>query len=143
MDTPQGFIERIRAKQRQEDNEREHREAIRRNAAIAKIRQQKAVSAARVFGKPKQQSGVGPIGSGSTVLTPTTKPNNDPFGLDDLRHRLAEAEKESQKLRLAVDAALAIHTKVEDKREGRDFYCGYCSTVYPCVTAQALLGEDG
>jgi len=151
-DNPRDFIERLRAKQREHEREQERREAIRRNAAIAKIRQEKAAEAARAVKKPKNQSppmvgpkhqlGGGVIGSGSTVSTPIPTPNTDPFGLDTLRYHLAEARKESQKLRSAVDAVLAIHTKVEDKREGRDFYCGHCSTAYPCVTVEALLGDD-
>lgn len=149
VDTPESFIARLREKQRDREREIERRDAIRRNQAIAKIKQQEAVEAAR---KPKNVSPpfVGsqrqriapPSGSGSTVTPPTSPSGSDPFGLDTLRYHLAEAKKENQKFRSAVDAVLAIHIKVEDKREGRDFYCGHCSTAYPCVTVEALLGDD-
>lgn len=37
-----------------------------------------------------------------------------------------------------IKRAIAIHEKVKDARPGKDYYCGYCSSAYPCATVQAL-----
>lgn len=40
-----------------------------------------------------------------------------------------------------IAKALEIHAPVNDQRPGKDKYCRYCSTVYPCDTVNALTGQ--
>lgn len=40
-----------------------------------------------------------------------------------------------------IAKALEIHTPVNDERPGKDRYCRYCSTAYPCDTVNALTGQ--
>jgi len=145
---PQDLLDRLREKQLQE----ERREARQRNEALKRARRiQQGNPAVKPSGAPHNHSGpivgpkyqpnVAPIGSGSTISNPSPS-SADPFGLDTLRTHLAETKKEVKELRAAADAVLAIHSKVKDKREGRDFYCGHCSTAYPCITVLALLGDS-
>lgn len=141
---PQDLLDRLREKQLQEARI----EAQQRNEALKRARRVEAAKPSvaphnqswPIVG-PKSKLGTIPIGSGSTISNPPS-PSADPFGLDTLRAHLADAKEEVGELRAAADAVLAIHSKVEDKREGRDFYCGHCSTAYPCITVLALLGDS-
>jgi len=40
-----------------------------------------------------------------------------------------------------IAKALEIHAPVNDERPGKDRYCRYCSTTYPCDTVNALTGQ--
>jgi hypothetical protein len=40
-----------------------------------------------------------------------------------------------------ITKALEIHSPVNDERPGKDRYCRYCSTAYPCDTVNALTGQ--
>jgi hypothetical protein len=50
--------------------------------------------------------------------------------------QIAEARAKVAEVR--IEKALAIHDKVNDPRPGKDAYCGFCSSAYPCDTVQAL-----
>lgn len=39
---------------------------------------------------------------------------------------------------MKISRALAIHQKTPDPRQGKDSYCSFCSSSYPCITVQAL-----
>jgi len=61
-------------------------------------------------------------------------PSNDSQGYSPApRPKSFEKQNEER-----IAKALAIHDRVDDPRPGKDAYCGFCSSAYPCVTVQAL-----
>lgn len=64
----------------------------------------------------------------------------------DAYRRRVEAQEASKRtnasgvgdLDLKLMRALKIHEKVFDPRPDKEFYCGHCSSPFPCVTVKAL-----